>query len=84
MKDVFKGVAIKILSIIVIIAILGGVAYGGYRYMKTKAEANKGHETVNNIEVITINEQIWKIAQNYAIDFIKESKSWHPFAHRKR
>lgn len=52
MKDVFKGVAIKILSIIVIIAILGGVAYGGYRYMKTKAEANKGHETVNNIEVI--------------------------------
>ena len=58
MKDVFKGVAIKILSIIVIIAILGGVAYGGHRYMKTKAEANKGHETVNNIEVITINEQI--------------------------
>ena len=52
MKDVFKGVAIKILSIIVIIAILGGVAYGGYRYMKTKAEANKGHETVNNIEVV--------------------------------
>ncbi len=71
MKEVFKGVAIKILSIIVIVAILGGVAYGGYRYMKTKTEENKGHETVDNIEVIkeklaataelntyTINEQV--------------------------
>lgn len=52
MKDVLKGVAIKILSMIVIIAILCGVVYGGYRYMKTKTEANKGHEVVNNIEVI--------------------------------
>lgn len=52
MKDVFKGVAIKILSVIVVVAILGGVAYGGYKYLKTKTEADKGHETVDNIEVI--------------------------------
>ena len=52
MKDIFKGVAMKVLSIVVIIAILCGVAYGGYRYIKTKAEANKGNEIVDNIEVI--------------------------------
>lgn len=46
MKDVFKGVAIKILSIIVIIAILGGVAYGGYRYMKTKAQVTEEGEKI--------------------------------------
>ena len=38
MKDLLKR-AIKIISII---AILCGVVYGGYRYLKAKAENNKG------------------------------------------
>ena len=32
----------------------------------------------------TINEQIWKIAQNYTANFINESKSLLSFAHWKR
>ena len=51
MKGLLKR-AIKIISIIVIIAILCGVAYGGYKYFKAKTENNKGHETVDNVEVI--------------------------------
>ena len=35
-------------------------------------------------EFITINEQIWKIAQNYTANFINESKSLLSFAHWKR
>ena len=39
------------------------------------------NEKINNI---TINEQIWKIAQNYTANFINESKSLLSFAHWKR
>ena len=34
--------------------------------------------------ILTINEQIWKIAQNYTANFINESKSLLSFAHWKR
>lgn len=47
-----KGLLKRAIKIISIIAILCGVVYGGYRYLKAKTENNKGHETVDNVEVI--------------------------------
>lgn len=52
MKDVFKGVVIKIVSIIVIIVLIGGGGYLMYkRFMGKLANENK-HEVVNNVDVI--------------------------------
>lgn len=50
MKDIFKGVAVKILSIIVIAALLCGGGYLLYNHFVKVPEIE--HETVNNVEMI--------------------------------
>lgn len=52
MKDIFKGVAIKILSIIVILALLAGGGYLVYTHFTGKIEEASQHEVVNHVEVI--------------------------------
>ena len=52
MKDVLKGVAIKILSIIVIVALIGGGGYLAYNHFMGKLTSQSKHEVVNDIEVI--------------------------------
>ena len=49
MKDIFKGVAIKIISFILVVALLCGCGYLLYdHFVDNKSE----HETVNNVEVV--------------------------------
>lgn len=52
MKDIFKGVAVKILSIVIILAILAGGGYFVYRHFMGKIADVSSHETVNSVEVI--------------------------------
>lgn len=52
MKDVFKGVAIKILSLIVVLVLLAGGVYLLYRQFAGKIADAGSHETVNNVEVV--------------------------------
>lgn len=52
MKDVLKGVAIKVLSGIVIIALLLGGGYLLYNYIGKKIGNMSSHETVNDVQVI--------------------------------
>lgn len=52
MKDIFKGVAVKILSIVVIIAILFAGCFIGYKQLKKKLSLEVTHNTVSNIEVV--------------------------------
>lgn len=51
-KENFKGVAVKILSIVVVLAILAGGGYFAYRHFMGKIEDVSSHETVNSVEVI--------------------------------
>ena len=52
MKDVLKGVTVKIISIIVIIALIAVGGYFGYRHLKGKLIGESKHEVVSNIEII--------------------------------
>lgn len=52
MKDVLKGVAVKIISIIVVVALLTGGCYFAYRYFTGKIADTMGHQVTNNVEVI--------------------------------
>jgi hypothetical protein len=52
MKDIFKGVTVKILSIVVIIAILFAGGFIGYKQLKKKFSLEVTHNTVSNIEII--------------------------------
>lgn len=52
MKDIFKDVAVKILSIVVILALLAGGGYFAYRHFIGKITDVSKHETVNSVEVI--------------------------------
>ena len=54
-------------------------AYGVWRFSGFNEMVVIHLKTVYNIK-ITINEQIWKIAQNYIASFINESKSLLDFA----
>ena len=52
MKDIFKGVAIKILSIIVIVALLSGGGCLLYYYFVSNALDKTEHEIVSNVDVV--------------------------------
>lgn len=52
MKDIFKGVVIKIVSIIVIIMLIGGGGYLVYNHFIGKLTNESKHEVVNNVDVI--------------------------------
>lgn len=52
MKDVFKGVAIKILSIVVVIALLAGGVYLAYTHFVGKIADASSHEVEKSVEVI--------------------------------
>lgn len=52
MKDVLKGVAVKVISVIVIIAIIVGGGYLACKYYMGKMTDKTTHEVVNSVEVI--------------------------------
>lgn len=52
MKDIFKGVVIKIVSIIVIIMLIGGGGYLVYNHFIGKLTNESKHEVVNNVDFI--------------------------------
>lgn len=52
MKDIFKGVAIKIVSLIVIIVILCGGGFLLYRNFANNLSDTIKHETANNVEIV--------------------------------
>lgn len=52
MKDIFKGVAIKILSIIVVVGLLAGGVYLAYHHFVGKITDASGHDVENSVEVI--------------------------------
>lgn len=52
MKDILKGVATKILSIIVIIVLIVCGGYAAYNHLKEKIRIEIKHETSSNVEVI--------------------------------
>ena len=52
MKDIFKGVAIKILSIILVVALLCGGGYLLYNYFVDSVLNKSEHETITNVEVV--------------------------------
>lgn len=52
MKDIFKGVAIKIVSLIIIIVILCGGGFLLYRNFANNLSDTIKHETANNVEIV--------------------------------
>ena len=52
MKDILKGVTVKILSVIVMIALIVGGGCFAYKYYIGKITNKTGHEVVNSIEVV--------------------------------
>ena len=52
MKDVLKGVTIKIVSIIVVIILVGGGSYFAYKHFTGQVKNSMEHEVVNTVEVI--------------------------------
>ena len=52
MKDIFKGVAIKIISIIVLIALIGVGIMGLGNHIKSKIMGLDKHETTNSVQVV--------------------------------
>ena len=52
MKDIFKGVAIKIVSLIVIIVILCGGGFLLYRNFANNLSDKIKHETANSVEIV--------------------------------
>ena len=52
MKDIFKGVAIKILSIIFVVALLCGGGYLLYNHFVDNYLNKSEHETITNVEVV--------------------------------
>ena len=52
MKDILKGVTVKILSVIVMIALIVGGGCFAYKYYIGKITNETGHEVVNSIEVV--------------------------------
>ena len=52
MKDIFKGVAIKILSIILVVALLCGGGYLLYNHFVDNVLNKSEHETITNVEVV--------------------------------
>ena len=52
MKDVFKGAAVKIVSMIIVIALIAGAVFLGYRYWINKKTSNFSKETKSNIELV--------------------------------
>ena len=52
MKDVFKGVAVKIVSIVVIITLLVAGGAIGYKQLKKKMSIEVEHNTQSNVEII--------------------------------
>ena len=52
MKDIFKGVAIKIISIIVLIALVGVGVTGIRNHIRNKIIGLDQHETTNGMQVV--------------------------------
>lgn len=52
MKDIFKGVAVKIVSLIIIIVILCGGGFLLYRNFANNLSDTIKHETANNVEIV--------------------------------
>ena len=52
MKDIFKGVAIKIISIIALIALIGVGIMGLGNHIKSKIMGLDKHETTNSVQVV--------------------------------
>ena len=52
MKDILKGVTVKIISVIVMIALIVGGGCFAYKYYIGKITNKTGHEVVNSIEVV--------------------------------
>lgn len=52
MKDILKGVATKILSIIVIIVLIVCGGYAAYKHLKAKVGIEIKHETSSDVEII--------------------------------
>ena len=52
MKDILKGVTVKILSVIVMIALIVGGGCFAYKYYIGKITNKTEHEVVNSIEVL--------------------------------
>ena len=52
MKDIFKGVAIKILSIILVVVLLCGGGYLLYNHFVDSVLNKSEHETITNVEVV--------------------------------
>ena len=52
MKDILKGVTVKILSVIVMIALIVGGGCFAYKYYIGKITNKTEHEVVNSIEVV--------------------------------
>ena len=52
MKDIFKGAAVKVLSIIIIVAVIAGCLFFGYRHWLNKKTSNFSNETKSNVELI--------------------------------
>lgn len=52
MKDIFKGVAIKLLSIVLVVALLCGAGYLLYNRFVDNVSDKSEHETTTNVEVV--------------------------------
>ena len=52
MKDVLKGVGVKIVSLIIIIALVVGGGYLAYKHFVGNIFGGAGHETVSSVEVV--------------------------------
>ena len=52
MKDVLKGVTVKIVSLIIIIALVVGGGYLAYKHFVGNIFGGAGHETVSSVEVV--------------------------------
>lgn len=52
MKDIFKGVAIKIISVIVLIALIGVGVIGVRNHIRNKIMGLDKHETTNSVQVV--------------------------------
>lgn len=52
MKDVLKGVTVKILSLIIIIALIAGGGYLAYKHFVGNIFGGVGHETVSSVDVV--------------------------------